>query len=399
MKKYIIITFVAIFLLGSSHSAFAASRYWVGGSGTWDNTAGTKWAITSGGTGGQTVPSSSDDVFFDANSGAANVTGTSLQAQNCHNLDFTGFTGTFDVSNSLQPINIFGSLVLKSGVAFSAYTINFSSTATGNTIVTNGVTLSDQNNGLVTFNSTSGSWSFLDNASVGQIVLTGGSLATNGNTITSNGGFLVTGSNTKSLSLGTSTILIGGAEEWGVIATNTTMNATSSLIEFNNTSSSVAASFTGAGFTYNNVWFNRGGSTAANTITNSDTFNDFKDTGTGAHLLSFTVGTTQTFNTFEVSGSAGHIIKLDSSSTGTYNLVKAIPGIISSDYLNIQHSIATPANTWYAGNNSINNQGVTTAGSGWIFSTPPSPIQPADDFVFGSGFQFLFNNGGTFIFN
>ena len=29
-----------------------ADRYWVGGSATWDNTAGTKWSTTSGGPGG-----------------------------------------------------------------------------------------------------------------------------------------------------------------------------------------------------------------------------------------------------------------------------------------------------------------------------------------------------------
>ena len=51
-----------------------ASRYWVGGTATWDATAGTKWAATSGGAGGQTVPGAADIVFFDANSGANTVT-------------------------------------------------------------------------------------------------------------------------------------------------------------------------------------------------------------------------------------------------------------------------------------------------------------------------------------
>lgn len=48
-----------------------ANRFWVGGSGTWDATAGTKWALTSGGAGGQTVPTYIDDVYFDANSNVA----------------------------------------------------------------------------------------------------------------------------------------------------------------------------------------------------------------------------------------------------------------------------------------------------------------------------------------
>jgi len=69
-----------------------ANRYWVGGAGTWDNTAGSKWALTSGGAGGQAVPTSADDVFFDATSGANTVTiGITAQARI---LTMTGFTGT-----------------------------------------------------------------------------------------------------------------------------------------------------------------------------------------------------------------------------------------------------------------------------------------------------------------
>ena len=42
-----------------------AAKYWVGGTANWDTTAGTKWALTSGGAGGQTIPTSADDVFID----------------------------------------------------------------------------------------------------------------------------------------------------------------------------------------------------------------------------------------------------------------------------------------------------------------------------------------------
>ena len=78
-----------------------ANRYWVGGTATWDGTAGTKWALTSGGAGGQAVPTSADTVFFDANSGANTVTigsGTAV----CSTLTMTGFTGTLAFgSNSI----------------------------------------------------------------------------------------------------------------------------------------------------------------------------------------------------------------------------------------------------------------------------------------------------------
>lgn len=73
-----------------------ANRYWVGGTATWDGVALLKWALTSGGVGGQAVPTSSDDVFLDASSGANTVT---LGANaNCLSLTMTGFTGTLAFS-------------------------------------------------------------------------------------------------------------------------------------------------------------------------------------------------------------------------------------------------------------------------------------------------------------
>ena len=69
-----------------------ANRFWVGGTATWDATAGTKWALTSGGAGGQAIPTAADDVFFDAASGANTVT---LSASSvARSINCTGFTGT-----------------------------------------------------------------------------------------------------------------------------------------------------------------------------------------------------------------------------------------------------------------------------------------------------------------
>ena len=79
-----------------------ASRYWVGGSATWDGTAGSKWSTTSGGAGGAAVPTNADDVFFDANSGSVTVTVSGSRA--CLNLDTSGFTGTIDFGSSVLTI-------------------------------------------------------------------------------------------------------------------------------------------------------------------------------------------------------------------------------------------------------------------------------------------------------
>jgi hypothetical protein len=59
-----------------------ADRYWVGGSGSWSSTA--KWSTSSGGSGGASVPTAADSVFFTASSdsGAA-ITVTLTGASTC----------------------------------------------------------------------------------------------------------------------------------------------------------------------------------------------------------------------------------------------------------------------------------------------------------------------------
>ena len=53
-----------------------ANRYWVGGTGSWDNTNTTNWSTSSGGSSGASVPTSTDNVFFDSNSNASSYTVT-----------------------------------------------------------------------------------------------------------------------------------------------------------------------------------------------------------------------------------------------------------------------------------------------------------------------------------
>ena len=89
-----------------------ANRYWLGGTGNINDTA--HWSDTSGGTGGFSVPTASDAAFFDGSSGAG--TATVNVAFSCLSLDFTGYTGTFAVSNT---ISLYGSLTLASGMTLS----------------------------------------------------------------------------------------------------------------------------------------------------------------------------------------------------------------------------------------------------------------------------------------
>ena len=114
-----------------------ADRYWVGGTANWDGTAGTKWAAFSGGPGGETVPTTNDDVYFDANSGAVTVTVSTTR--DCSSLNFTGFTGTITGTSTIQPS---GSFTLSAGTTWSHTGNIIFTAATGSwTVTTSGKTL------------------------------------------------------------------------------------------------------------------------------------------------------------------------------------------------------------------------------------------------------------------
>ena len=114
-----------------------ADRYWVGGTANWDGTAGTKWATISGGGGGASVPTTSDNVFIDVASGTVTVTIASGNT-GCLDLNMSGFTGTVAGNTN---ITVAGSLTYGSGMTPSSYvgTFNMNSTSS-RTITTNGYT-------------------------------------------------------------------------------------------------------------------------------------------------------------------------------------------------------------------------------------------------------------------
>jgi hypothetical protein len=66
-----------------------ADRYWIGGSGSWTDTA--KWSDTSGGAGGFSVPTGVDNVFYDANSATgANISVSNFASQNTNDFTVSG---------------------------------------------------------------------------------------------------------------------------------------------------------------------------------------------------------------------------------------------------------------------------------------------------------------------
>jgi hypothetical protein len=162
-----------------------ADRYWVGGTGNWNDTA--KWSATSGGAGGESVPTAADNAYFDENSDTGGAfTVTVNVAASCK--DFIvgdGVTVTaLDQAMTLaqnSAHNVYGSWFnpatnySRSGNS----DLNFLATTSGNTITTNGIAICGS--GFLTFNGSGGVWTLASSlASVASFRFYAGTLNTAG---------------------------------------------------------------------------------------------------------------------------------------------------------------------------------------------------------------------------
>ena len=151
--------------------------------------------------GGQAVPTSADDVFFDAASGAVTCTISTVIA-NAKSLNCTGFTGT--LAGTVQ-LNVFGSVTLATGMTFS-YTGDMVISGTG-TITSAGKTF----NCGVTVSGTGITVTLGDALTLGAagviFNLFAGNLDLNGFTLTT-GRFSSTNTAARSVSFGTQNIVL-----------------------------------------------------------------------------------------------------------------------------------------------------------------------------------------------
>lgn len=251
-----------------------ADRYWVGGTASWDATAGTKWATTSGGAGGATVPTAADDVYFNAASGAVSCTVSATA--NCRNLNFTGFTGSFQMSNTL---NVYGSCTLSPTMTFgvTANTLQLLAETGSWTFTSAGKTVGPVRfGGLVT-----GATFTLQDALVSSSTITVaiGTFNTNNFNVTATG-LSSSNSNTRTINLGSSTVTLTTSNPIAFgTSTNLTFNAGTSTIVCTASGSVINGGGTSnTGVTFNNVSLTN---TTASTylIAGTNTFNNLTIAG------------------------------------------------------------------------------------------------------------------------
>lgn len=324
-----------------------ANRYRVL-NGNWD--LANSWSTTSGGAGGAAVPTAADDVFFDANT--PNGTHTVNLAATTLSLDFTGFTGTLAGSSAL---NIAGSLTLATGMT-RTYTgaITFSSTSTGRTLTFAGKTTAS----TVTFNGVGGEWTVQDtwNNGTSNVTLTNGSLVTNNQTLTI-GAFSSSNSNTRSVTLGSSTLNLSSRWACGT-STNLTVDAgTSHIIQAG------SGNFEGGGKTYYDVTISYNATASTSGITGANTFHDLRRAN--CNNAQFNVADDQTCTgEFEATSSSqsqrGCIL---SSVVGTSRTISA--ATVSLTNVDFQDITGAGAATWTG--TSIGDCG---GNSGITFTTP-----------------------------
>jgi hypothetical protein len=354
-----------------------ADRYWVGGgsSTNWSATGSTNWASSSGGANNQSVPTTTDNVFFDANSGSgASVISASIAVMK---VDCTGFTGTITHNSGVTlTINTgtSASLIFSAAMTYTASAVNSLITFT-HTSGTADITSNGKRMGALTINGVGGTTRLLDAlrvdaASSSTITVTNGVFTANDFDVTAQV-FSSTNSNVRTVTMGSGTWTVGGNVGGGVTVwnlatvTNLTFNKdTAGIVIPSNINAAVVRIFAGGGRTYNGLTIEASTQRGVVQFSGANTFSDMNISA--GHLLQFTASTTTTItNAFSFAGTNTSPISIHSTTPGTAATLSVASGSCALDYGFIRDITASGGATFTAAN-AFDHGG----NSGWVFSPP-----------------------------
>jgi hypothetical protein len=350
-----------------------ATYYWVGGAGTWDNSSTTHWALSSGGAGSAGVPTSADNVIFDTLSNATLYTVTVGTTAVCNDVTIGApLAGNVTFSfSATSVIGFYGSWTnAGTGVTITPTAgcqIQGKATTTGKTVTTNSVSF-----GALTwsFGTAGGGWTLGSAFShSGTISCSGGDFST-GNFAVTTGTLQTSGTTTRSISLGSSTVTCAAASPVNIAnATGLTFNAGTSTINCSN----AAPTFNGGGLTYYNVNFTSNGANVTSAITGgSNTFNNLNQTtpASGRRILS--VSTSQTINgtlTLGTTNTYNQRVQLICSNTGVPATLTVATIATLSD-VDFRDIIAAGASGTWSGTrlgNALGNSNITFAAGKTVY--------------------------------
>lgn len=328
-----------------------ASRFWRGGSGTWDDTNTANWSATSGGAGGASVPTASDAVFVNANSGGGTITiGTGAA---CQSLDCTGAPAT-TIAFGSNTLNIQRGLTFVANITPTGQTtgtIQFNASANnggaGWAITTAGKTMP-----FMTFNGSGGMWTLQDALTLSRdITINLGTFKGNAKTISCRS-ILSSGTGTRTIDITNCSVTCTSANQaWNLQdSTNLTLTATGSTLTISNVEGGFQ--FTGyfgsTALTYGSVVFSGSGD-GNQSLGGSGalTFANLTRTGGAGKLPSFSIQPTSitVTGTFTANGnSAINRLVIGSSVPGTACTITA--AAVSTSYSDWRDITAAGAANW-----------------------------------------------------
>ncbi len=357
-----------------------ANRYWVGGTASWDDTAGTKWSTTSGGTGGESVPTTADDVFFtNLSTGTCTILGSNTGAKS---INCTGFTNTI---TGTANINVAGSVTLVAGMTYThTGTVTFTATAT---LITAGNAFSGvEINGsgiTVTLGSAL-------NIATRTLTVNEGTFNTANFAVTA--GLLRTfGASTRVITLGSSTVTLSGSTALDFDFPDTlTVNAGTSQINMSHES----ASFRGANKTFNNVSFTST-NLGTRTMTGANTFSNLTLVASGNGLSQLSISSNQTVTgSFICAGStaiARAFVRSDTIGTAR-TLTCAAVTATNCDFRDITIAGAAAPISPTRGGNCGGNSGITFPAAKFVYRVGTLTSWNSNSWATSSGGSALVNN-------
>lgn len=358
-----------------------ANRYWVGGSGTWNTTNTANWSATSGGAGGASVPTASDNAFFDANSGSG--TCVTAAGATCSTLTFGTSTLNFQLGANMSVVVVSFTAGTFDLNGFAIQTQIFTSTAANSRTLAFGATGKVQ----ITRTATT-SWAFDTHNATVPIVYTGtpvvemignflaGAIIGLRGTVDANNPislYVTTGSGTLNVGGGFSwnnldftgfsgTLNISSYNLYGDLTLSPTMTTTFVATPISFLKASGTQTITSNGVTINTgITVNSGSVTVdcADALTLGST----RTLTMTAGKLRLKNGVTSTVGTFATSGAAQKF--LESTLAGSQATLSQASGTVNASNLTIKDINATGGATW----NAFVTNGNVDAGNntGWDF--------------------------------
>lgn len=369
----------------------ARNLFWVGGTGNWSDEQ--HWSANSGGAGGECIPSSNDNVYFDANSFPISGATVSINEKAyCRNMDWTGSLRNPLLSGT-DELYLFGSIKLIPQMQFNfGNMLHFMSKDDSTLISFANINLANN----ITFDgiSNNSGWLLEDRLkTTGNINLYNGKFNTNNQNVYC-GNFYPDNSYTnKALILGNSTFTITADNaSWNLDVNGMSLYPGNSSIQFNGLGTIY---FNSDSLNYNRVVFKN--TSASGYISGYNTFNEISFYGHGylnnkgsAQRVNFysngtlignnsmdtlyfaeertynlTLNDTTFVNEFMVRGRNGLPITIRSNNNGDSSYIYVSSGTVCSNYLVLEGIHAIGGADFYAGESSIDNG----LNSGWSFTS------------------------------